>query len=199
MLPAEVRCDRGFGWPFWTNLVIVLVLGVGAMGAIDDGSPLSWIPGALTGLIGAVSIVVIRICMPRLTLLLSRGLLRARSREAPFAAIAAARFTSHYRAGDWVQLVDDHGRTLGRMAIGSTMLAAAGAEQWAALRHALHVAAIARRAPARPAPGAQQHAMPIGEAIALLDAQVAWCSSGGRSGSSRAPIARLMDTTVSLG
>ncbi|USQ80987.1 hypothetical protein NF556_04885 [Ornithinimicrobium faecis] len=197
-LPSQVRCNRGFGWPFWMVMGIVAPMTVVTVIGIWDREPGGGLVGLGIGAAVALLFCVVRaVFLPRLTIDLAQGVLRARTRTAPFSAIAVIEFVSE-KAGVWATFIDDDGRKLARMSVANTMFAPPTSEQWAALGQVIHLAAIARGASLAQQPPAPGIWVSPARAIDILQAQTAWCSAGHRSSGRQAPAAELTHASVAL-
>lgn len=199
-----VRCNCGFGRWFWICIgIIALVTLIAMLGSGES-------PGAmaLIGLGTAALFMLTRAILPRLTISPAEKLIRTRRRVVPYTAVAAIDFRRPQKAGIWAYFIsNDRRRPLARLAIDETLLAPAAVEQWVAVRQIVDLVAgqgtgshvgqelfpDGGRIPAwqgRPVPSAQ--------AIDILDAQIAWCEAGNRSGHRRAPMRALLGRTVVL-
>ncbi|MFT0846795.1 hypothetical protein VR010_03475 [Actinomycetaceae bacterium L2_0104] len=203
-LPTMVRCNYGFGRWFWISIGIITLMTVIAM----LGSGESPVAMALIGLGVTALFMLTRAFLPRLTISPAEQLIRTRGRVVPYTAVAAIDFRKPQRAGIWANFIgDDRRRPLARLAIDETLMAPASVEQWAAVRQIVslvagqgsesHIGAgrffSEGRIPAR-------RDAPVGpaQAIAILDAQIAWCAAGNRSGHRRAPMRALLGRVVVL-
>lgn len=196
-LPAQVRCNRGFGWPFGMVLAIVCPLTVILMIGTWEREPGGALVGLGVGALMAVIFCLVRALLPRLVIDLAHGVLRTRTREEPFSAIAGIEFVSE-KAGVWATFIGDDGRKLARMSVADTMFAAPTTEQWAALRQVVHSAVIARGVAPEQQPSASGKWLSPGRVLDIVEAQTAWCLAGHRSGARRAPAAELRGVSVSI-
>ncbi|MDT9593956.1 hypothetical protein RDV89_12815 [Nocardioides zeae] len=195
--PAMVRCNRGLGRWFW--FCVGIIVSVTAIAVVASGEA-PWVM-ALTGLGVAALFLLARALLPPLTLSPAERVIRTRGRVVPYAAVAAVDFPPPDKAGVWAGFLGDDGRRLARLAIDETLMAPATVEQWAAVQQLVALGA---------APGPASHAVagqPLGgrrrpagrsrpmgpaEAVAVLDAQVAWCAAGNRPGHRHAPVRALL-------
>lgn len=164
---------------------------------------------ALIGLGAAALFILTRAFLPRLTISPAEQLIRTRRRVVPYAAVAAIDFRRPEKAGIWVNFIgDERRRPLTRLAIDETLMAPAGVEQWVAVRQI--VVALAEDQGSEPHVGAtlfpaegrippwQSRPVSTAQAIDTLDAQIAWCAAGSRSGHRRAPMRALLGRVVVL-
>lgn len=217
LVPSAVRCNCGVGPTFWlVGTVITLVSAAAAAGA--DGGP--WV-GAVMAVGGLTVVGVLRWALPRLTIRPADQVIQTRRSLAPFAAIQRIEFDRPRKNGVWARFIGPDGQVLARFAVGETLLAPATAEQWAALREIVQVAAT--RGPVGPAgagqsgagrsgagswppppPTWQTHtagidfALSPAQALPILDAQIAWCQAGHRPDHRHAPMRGLLRGTVHL-
>ncbi len=204
-LPATVRCNRGLGRWFWICIGIIALVTVIAMLGSGE-SPWAM---ALIGLGAAALFMLTRAALPRLTISPAEQLIRTRRRVVPYTAVAAIDFRRPEKAGIWVNFIgDQRRRPLARLAIDETLMAPAKVEQWAAVRQMLvalvtgqgresHVGAGLSAAEGR-IPAWRSRPVPTAQAIDILDAQIAWCEAGNRSGHRRAPMRALLGRVVVL-
>ncbi|MGO1768817.1 MAG: hypothetical protein ACTHZX_02585 [Microbacterium sp.] len=202
-LAPLIRCNRGFGAWFW--IVMGGIALITALAMLGSGQP-PWVI-ALVGLAIALLYALTRSLLPRLTIAPAEQTIRMRRGTVPYSAIAAVDLRGPRKAGLWARLVDDDLRTLTRFAVAESLFAPATAEQWAALRHIVAVAAD--RIPQSHAdprswadadrlPGWRGEPMSPAEAVAVIDAQIAWCEAGRRPTHRRAPLRALVSRVVVL-
>lgn len=196
-LPPLVRCNCGFGWTFGIIVGMTGVVAVaGALANPGEGSlgRLQW-PIVCASVL-ALFLVVHATLLPHLKFDVARGFIRTRWRNIPYTAIGEVRFTHYGRAGIWADIIGDDGKRLARMSIAGTLFAAANVEQWLALRHALYSAAHLRGTRTAQRRNTPENWGPIGGALRVLDAQVAWCLSENRPNASDAPWRGLINTPI---
>jgi hypothetical protein len=205
LLPATVRCNRGLGRWLWICIGIIALWTTIAM--LGSGKPPGMI--ALIGLVVAALFMLTRAFLPRLIISPAEQVICTRRRVVPYTAVAAIDFRRPQRAGIWVNFIgDERRRPLARLAIDETLMAPADVEQWAAVRQVV-AALVARQgseshvgAGLFPAegriPARQSRPVPTAQAIGILDAQIAWCEAGNRSGHRRAPMRALFGRVVVL-
>lgn len=163
---------------------------------------------ALIGLGAAALFMLTRATLPRLTISPAEQLIRTRRRVVPYGAFAAIDFRSPQKVGIWAEFFsDDCKRPLARLAIDESLMAPATVEQWAAVRHMvalvagqgsdLHVGVEPLSESGR-IPAWHGRPMPPAQAIGILDAHIAWCETGNRSGHRRAPMRALLGRVVVL-
>lgn len=178
-------------WVFVVVLVGLLVAATAASLAKDSPGPV--LVFGISGLLFGLSV---RLLLPRLQFDHAQGVLRTRrwATPAPYTTIAGVRVWSA-KSGAWADIIGVDGRRLARMALANTWFAAPDARQWDALRHALRTAAAAGPAGTTRPPRGHRPEVPVGEALRILDAQVAWGLAGGRP-DRHAPWRTLHSTTV---
>ena len=203
-LPATVRCNRGLGRWFWICIgIIALVTVIAMLGSGESPEAM-----ALIGLGVAVLFILTRAMLPRLTISPAEQVIRTRRRAVPYTAVAAIDFRRPQRAGVWANFIGDERRPLARLTIDESLMAPADVEQWAAVRQIL-VALVARQGSESHGgaglsfaegriPAWQSRPMPTAQAIDILEAQIAWCEEGNRSGHRRAPMRALLGRVVVL-
>ncbi|MBM9464732.1 hypothetical protein JL108_14840 [Aeromicrobium sp. YIM 150415] len=202
LLPAMVRCNRGVGRWFWICIGIIAL--VTAIAMLGSGEP-PWTM-ALIGLGAAALFTLTRAILPRLTISPAEQSIHTRRRVVPYRAVSAIHFRRPQKAGIWVDFAgEDRRRPLARLAIDETLMAPATVEQWAALRQM--IALVAGRGSASHVgtelvpdegriPAWRDRPVEPAQAIAALDAQIAWCQAGNRSGHRRAPMRALLGRVV---
>lgn len=196
-LPAQVRCNRGFGWSFWMVLAIVCPMAVILMLGTWEREPGGAFLGLGIGVLVAALFCVVRAVLPRLVIDLAQGVLRTRTRTAPFSTIAVIEFVSE-KAGVWATFLGDDGRKLARMSVADTMFAPPTSEQWAALRQVVQSAVMSRGVSLEQQPSASGKWLSPARVLDIVEAQTAWCRAGHRSGARQAPAAELRGASVSL-
>lgn len=203
-LPATVRCNRGFGRWFWICIgIIALVTAIAMLGSGESPWTI-----ALVGLGAAALFMLTRAILPRLTISPAEQLIRTRRRVVPYGAVAAIDFRRPEKAGIWVNFIgDERRRPLARLAIDESLMAPATVEQWAAVRQMVALTAGQGSGPHAGAglfsaegriPAWRSRPVSTAQAIDILDAQIAWCEAGNRSGHRRAPIRALLGRVVVL-
>ncbi len=158
--------------------------------------------GALIGLaigtsVAALFCVVRAVLLPRLMIDLPHGVLRTRTGAVPFTRIAVIDVVKE-KAGVWAAFSGDDGRTLARMSVADTMFAPPTSDQWAALGQVIQSAATSRGVSLEAQPRAAGNWVSPADAIAIIDAQAAWCSAGQRSSDRRAPATALVKSSIAL-
>ena len=126
--------------------------------------------------------------LPRLVIDLHQGILHTRTRTVPFSRIARIKVVSQ-RAGVWAEFSDDEGRIVARMALGQTLYAPPGPQQWAA---------VSRGGWVDMPPQAAGRWMAPARAVDIIGAQVDWCSAGHRSSHRRSPASALVASSIDL-
>lgn len=176
---------------------IIVVMTLIAVAGTWNRTSAGGLPGlVIGGIVFVIFVVVYSILLPRLEFLPPQAVMRTRRRTVPFAAVAVIKF-HRGRAGTWIDFIGDDSRSLARMSIGGSLFATPTSEQWAALRHLIHSAAVDGGVSFVEQPTSGKVVDPRW-AIGIIDAQIAWRLAGHRSTGGRAPAASLVTTSIML-